>query len=107
MKDLDFNHAYRVEALSIGDRVGLFSAVQPPTGIDTTDIPVGSLYLQTDGTVWRKIGAGIPGWMKLSTLPFFFFILADSTVIFIPWVSPGEIPLVLADGTTVTLTVDI
>ncbi|MBF0116657.1 MAG: hypothetical protein HQM04_16635 [Magnetococcales bacterium] len=107
MNALDFNHAYRVEAVSIGDRIGLFSGAQSPTGVDTSGIPVGSAYFQTDGTLWSKTGTGSSGWMKLSTLPFFFFVLADSTVVFIPWVSAGEIPLVLANGTTATLTVDM
>jgi len=107
MNALDFKHAYRVELLSLGDNIGLLSGVQSPTGLDTTDIPVGSVFFQTDGTVWRRISDDASGWMKLSTMPFFFFLLADSTVVFIPWSAPGKISLVLADSTSGTLMVEI
>ena len=107
MNALDFKHAYRVEMLSIGDNIGLLSGVQPPTGIDTTDIPVGSVFFQTDGTVWRRINDDASGWVRLSTLPFFLFLLADATVVFMPWSAPGKIALVLADGTSGTLMVEI
>ncbi|MBF0098354.1 MAG: hypothetical protein HQM04_12450 [Magnetococcales bacterium] len=65
MHALDFKHAYRVEMLSIGDNIGLLSGVQSPTGIDTTDIPVGSLFFQTDGTLWKRKGEGATDWVRL------------------------------------------
>ena len=102
-----FNRAYRVDALSLEDKIGLFSGIQPPTAIDTATFPVGSAYFQTDGTVWRRIGVNAADWVRLSVLPFYFFVLADSTVVLMPWVVPGVLAFTLTDGSAGTLTVEI
>ena len=141
-----FNRAYRVDVLSLGDNVGLFSGANPPATIDTSTFPVGSVYFQTDGTVWKRINMDANGWVEMvvavksegvlqtsslqsldftgkgvsvshadgevsinipgSGMPFFLFVLADATVVFIPWVAPDKIPLTLSDGSTGTLTVE-
>ncbi|MBF0399674.1 MAG: hypothetical protein HQL90_02785 [Magnetococcales bacterium] len=65
MNALDFNHAYRVEAVSIGDNIGLFSGVQPPVMVNTSGIPVGSAFFQTDGTIWKRAGPGPSDWVRM------------------------------------------
>ena len=65
MNALDFNHAYRVEAVSIGDNIGLFSGVQSPVVADTSGIPVGSVFFQTDGTIWKRAGLGPSDWVRM------------------------------------------
>ena len=104
---LDFAHAYRVEALSIGDKVGIFTSNADPRTLNTSACPVGSAYFQTDGTVWRRIGVNAADWVRLSVLPFYFFVLADSTVVLIPWVTPGVLAFTLTDGSAGTLSVEI
>ena len=141
-----FSRAYRVDVLSLGDNVGLLSGANPPSTVDTSTFPVGSVYFQTDGTVWKRIRMDADGWAAMSVtvksegemqtpsltslnftgggvsvthvdgevsvnipgsgMPFFLFILADATVVFIPWVAPGKISLTLSDGSTGTLMVD-
>ncbi len=141
-----FNRAYRVDVLSLGDNIGLFSGDVPPSTMDTSTFPVGSVYCQTDGTVWKRLNMDADGWAALSVtvksegevqtpsltalnftgggvsvshadgevsvnipgsgMPFYLFILADSTVVFIPWVAPGKIPLTLSDGSIGTLAVE-
>ena len=141
-----FNRAYRIDVLSLGDNVGLFSGANPPATIDTSTFPVGSVYFQTDGTVWKRIRMDADGWEAMSVtvksegemqtpslqsldftgkgvsvshadgevsvnipgsgMPFFLFVLADATVVFIPWVAPGKIPLTLSDGSMGTLKVE-
>ena len=141
-----FNRAYRVDVLSLGDNVGLFSGANPPATIDTSTFPVGSVYYQTDGRVWKRINMDANGWVEMevavksegvlqtsslqsldftgkgvsvtntdgavsvnipgSGMPFFLFILADTTVVFIPWVAPDKISLTLSDGTIGTLAVE-
>ncbi|MBF0462512.1 MAG: hypothetical protein HQL87_14100 [Magnetococcales bacterium] len=49
-----------------------------------------------------EVSVNIPG----GGMPFFLFILADATVVFIPWVAPGKISLTLSDGSTGTLMVE-
>ncbi|MBF0423793.1 MAG: hypothetical protein HQL73_12470 [Magnetococcales bacterium] len=98
-----FDHAHRVNALSLGDNVGLVSGDLPPSAVDTSSFPIGSVYFQTNGRVWKRFSTDASGWMELG-YPFFFFILADSTAVFIPWVAPGILPLILADGSIGTLT---
>ena len=141
-----FQRAYRVDVLSLGDNIGLLSGANPPATIDTSTFPVGSVYFQTDGTVWKRISVNADGWAAMSVvvksegemqtaslavlnftgsgvsvshadgevsvnilgsgMPFFLFVLADTTVVFIPWVAPGKIPLTLSDGTIGTLAVE-
>ena len=141
-----FNRAYRVDVLSLGDNVGLFSGDVPPSTMDTSTFPVGSVYFQTDGPVWKRMSMDADGWAAMSVsvksegalqtpsltslnftgggvsvahadgevsvnipgsgMPFFLFVLADATVVFIPWVAPGTIPLILSDGSIGTLTVE-
>ncbi len=61
----DFNHGYRVETVSLGDNVGLFSGALSPVAIDTSTFPVGSVYFQTNGTVWKRKGAGPSDWVRM------------------------------------------
>ncbi|MEO5354915.1 MAG: hypothetical protein H7835_17105 [Magnetococcus sp. XQGC-1] len=61
-----FNRAYTVEALSLGDRIGLFSGANAPSTMDTSSFPVGSVYFQTDGTVWKRITPAADGWFNLT-----------------------------------------
>ena len=141
-----FNRAYRVDVLSLGDNVGLFSGANSPATIDTSTFPIGSVYYQTDGTVWKRMSMDADGWAAMLVavksdgemqtpsltslnftgggvsvahadgevsvnipgggMPFFLFVLADATVVFIPWVAPGKIPLTLSDGSMGTLKVE-
>lgn len=138
-----FDHAYRVDVLSLGDNVGLFSGELPPSTMDTSTFPVGSVYYQTDGRVWKRTSPDADGWTEMAVtlksdgqiktplltsldftgagvsitntggaatvnipLPFFLFILADSTAVFIPWAAPGILPLTLTDGSIGTLTLE-
>lgn len=61
----DFGKAYRVNALSLGDKIGVFQGEVDPREIDTASFPVGSMYFQTDGTVWKRSGADASAWVKL------------------------------------------
>ena len=141
-----FNRAYRVDVLSLGDNIGLLSGALSPADIDTSTFPVGSVYFQTDGTVWKRLSMDADGWATMSGtvknegemqtpsltslnftgggvsvthvdgevsvnipgsgMPFFLFILADATAVFIPWVAPGKIPLTLSDVSMGTLNVE-
>ncbi len=138
--NITFNRAYRVDALSLGDNIGLLSGDLSPVVMDTATFPVGSVYLQTDGTVWKRLTTASDGWVPVGiavyrdgtlvsadvrslnvvgygvtveddgagniTLrnpsPFCPFVLANATVICIPWVGQWEIPILLADGTTLS-----
>ena len=64
---MNFNRAYRTEVLSLGDNIGLFSGIQPPTTFDTSTFPVGSVYFQTDGTMWKRKGMGPSDWVRMIT----------------------------------------
>lgn len=61
----NFNRANRVNALSLGDKVGVFSGDADPRTIDTSTFPVGSIYFQTDGTAWKRSGSDSSAWVKL------------------------------------------
>ncbi|MBF0191630.1 MAG: hypothetical protein HQL99_10910 [Magnetococcales bacterium] len=60
----DFTSAYRVRSLSLDGNVGLFSGAEDPRTVDTSTFPVGSVYFQTDGTTWKRIGPGASRWVK-------------------------------------------
>ncbi|MBF0631115.1 MAG: hypothetical protein HQL89_09045 [Magnetococcales bacterium] len=62
---LNFQRAYRVNSLSLKDRIGLFAGDEEPGSIDTTEVPVGSVYFQITGTVWKRIGVEASAWVKL------------------------------------------
>lgn len=51
-----FDRAHSVRVLSLDDEVGLFGGSLPPDQADDGSFPLGSLYLRTNGTVWRKTG---------------------------------------------------
>ncbi|MBF0186276.1 MAG: hypothetical protein HQM06_18065 [Magnetococcales bacterium] len=105
MNPLDFPKAYRVDSLSLGDKVGLFSGSQNPNTIDTSGIPVGSLYCQTDGNIWKRKTMNGDGWEFLLSSPTLSlsFVLADSTIIRMPLTNAGEVALMLANGDTGSL----
>lgn len=60
-----FERGYRVDTLSLGDNVGLFSGANPPAAINTASFPIGSFYWQTDGTVWKRRGMGPSDWVRM------------------------------------------
>ena len=64
--NITFNRAYRVDALSLGDKIGLLSGELSPVVMDTATFPVGSVYFQTDGTVWKRITTAADGWCNLT-----------------------------------------
>ena len=138
--NITFNRAYRVDALSLGDKIGLLSGDLSPVVMDTATFPVGSVYYQTNGTVWKRLTTDSNGWVPVGVAvyrdgvlvaadvrslnvvgygvtvendgaghitlrnpsPFCSFVLANATVICIPWVGQWEIPILLADGTTLS-----
>ncbi|MBF0629309.1 MAG: hypothetical protein HQL91_13920 [Magnetococcales bacterium] len=61
----DFSTSFRVRSLSLSDKVGVFAGAEDPRSFDTSSFPVGSLYFQTDGTAWKRIGAEVSAWVKL------------------------------------------
>lgn len=60
----DFNSAFRVGSLSLDGQVGVFSGDEDPRTINTSSFPVGSVYFQTDGTTWKRIGLAASAWVK-------------------------------------------
>ncbi len=52
---IDLKHAFRTESLSLGDAVGIFFGSDDPTVEDVNGVPLGSLFLRTDGQVYRKV----------------------------------------------------
>ena len=63
--NIPFSKAYRVDLLSLGDKIGLFSGDGPPSTLDTSSLPIGSIYCQTDGTVWKRKGTGAADWYPM------------------------------------------
>ena len=61
-------HAFRTEALSLGDAVGIFSGSADPATGDTVETPAGSLYLRTDGRVYQKVSQP-DHWQPLVSAP--------------------------------------
>ncbi len=53
---IDLKRAFRADSLSLGDAVGIFFGADHPSVEDRTGVPPGSLYLRTDGQVYRKAG---------------------------------------------------
>ncbi|MGN7613046.1 hypothetical protein ACQZV8_13285 [Magnetococcales bacterium HHB-1] len=61
---MNFKRAYRTNGLSLCDKVGLFSGDTDPSLGDSQNVPVGSLYLRTNGMVYRK--RALTEWEPLS-----------------------------------------
>lgn len=51
--------------ISLNGDVGIFPTLVDPSS-SGLDLPVGSLALQTDGTLWKKTGAATTGWEDVS-----------------------------------------
>ena len=57
-----------VSKLNIGGMVGVFAGTADPTTIDTSDYPVGSIYLQTTGSLWQRVTIDSNGWVQTQTI---------------------------------------
>lgn len=56
-----FDKAFETTSISLNNNVHIVSGSVDPT-VSGTDDPIGSLYLRTDGNVYRKTGAGANAW---------------------------------------------
>lgn len=61
-----FGDAFRVEAVSLDDTVGIFYSTTNPTTGTGFPAPVGSLLLQTDGSTYQKTGTGDFDWESVA-----------------------------------------
>ncbi len=52
---IDFKKAFRVEGLSLADQVGIFGGDENPNQAAPASIPVGSLYLKSNGRTFKKV----------------------------------------------------
>ncbi|MBF0131014.1 MAG: hypothetical protein HQL75_00295 [Magnetococcales bacterium] len=62
---MKFNSAYRVQGLSLQDKIGVFGGDEDPRTIDTSEVPVGSAYFQSNGAAWKRIGTEASAWVQL------------------------------------------
>lgn len=62
---LNFGRAFRVNSLSLQDKIGVFTGDADPRVVDTTEAPVGSVYFQTGGSAWKRSGSDASAWVKL------------------------------------------
>ncbi len=51
---ITLQRAFRTDAVSLGDIVGIFSGDGDPSSEDVDGVPLGSLYLRTNGQIYRK-----------------------------------------------------
>ena len=51
---ISLQRAFRTDAVSLGDLVGIFSGDGDPSSEDVNGVPLGSLFLRTNGQVYRK-----------------------------------------------------
>jgi hypothetical protein len=51
---ISLQRAFRTDAVSLGDLVGIFSGDGDPSSEDVDGVPLGSLYLCTNGQIYRK-----------------------------------------------------
>lgn len=82
---MNIDRAFRIDAISLGDQVGLFAESANPVLADDGTIPVGSIYLQTGGTVWQKWRQDNT-WIELSRWPFLFTASRTAALDYIPTV---------------------
>ena len=52
---IDFKKSFRVEGLSLADRVGIFGGNENPNQAAPATIPIGSLYLRDNGRTFKKV----------------------------------------------------
>jgi len=60
----NLDKAFEVDAIVIGELVGIVAGVDDPT-ISGQTAPLGSLYLRTNGDIFKKAGAGNIDWEVL------------------------------------------
>jgi hypothetical protein len=51
---INLQRAFRTDAVSLGDIVGIFSGDGDPSSEDVNGVPLGSLFLRTNGQIYRK-----------------------------------------------------
>ena len=52
---ITLQRAFRTDAVSLGDIVGIFSGDGDPSLEDVDGVPLGSLFLRTNGQIYRKV----------------------------------------------------
>jgi hypothetical protein len=52
---IDLQHAFRTDAVSLGDIVGIFSGDGDPSLEDINEAPIGSIFLRSNGQAYRKV----------------------------------------------------
>ena len=80
---MNIDRAFNVTALSINDAVGILGGDSDPAMLDDETIPIGSLYLRIDGTIWQKWR--MPKlWITISRWAFLFTASRASALDYIP-----------------------
>lgn len=63
----NIDNGFSVGVLSLDDLALIVSRVEDPTVVPGYEAPVGSLYLRTNGLIYRKTGAANVDWIALDT----------------------------------------
>ncbi len=108
MKPLDIDRAIScIRGISLfDDQIGIFGGDELPEVVDG-GVPVGSLYVKNDGTLWtKKEGTPLPLWKPfLTEVEFSSHIpvtLEGGEVVDVPIIN-GVLTIVLEDDTTIEL----
>lgn len=64
---INLHTAFASTGFSISDIVGIFGGEEDPRLINSSDAPIGSLYLQTSGDTWKRFGADAADWSKMAS----------------------------------------
>ena len=80
---MNFDRAFRVGGVSLGDQVGVSGGSLDPALEEDGTIPIGSLYLRAEDTVFQKWSAE-NNWVELSRWPFLFATSRASALDYVP-----------------------